>query len=178
MNHSVSCKQILNHNMNSIYHENLSFPAHLVDEPQEPCHESRDDNCEVTSNSSSIEPVHSSIFRPMEQENQSSPNQSTTSQSMPKSCVVSFTCDEEGDICLDPSNHDACTPLDYRRDWSIDDQSSLHKILRTNDSTIQESPYDLMKCESIASIDMESDCGEDFSSEPLGDWIEDDGIMW
>jgi len=162
--------------MNSTLKESESFPAHLVDEPQESS-ESIDDKSEVSSSSVLIEPIHPSIFRSLEQENFDGPNTGSSDQSIPKSCVVSFSCDEDGDICLDTPNHDACTPLDYRRDWSIDCQSSLQKIFRANDA-LQETSYDLLKCDSIASIDMESDCDEDFNSEPVGEWIDNEGIMW
>ncbi len=164
--------------MNSISQDN-SFPMHLVDEPQE-VNDSRDDKSVVSSSSVPIQP---SIFRPQEeQEKFAGPFTVIPDQSISKSSVVSFSCDEDGDICIPVEStptQDSCTPLDYRQDWSIDCRCChpLEKILRGNEH-VQDNSYDLLKCESIASIDMESDCDEDFSSEPVGEWFGNDGIMW
>lgn len=188
MNHSISFSKFTERIMNSS--TTKEYPLHLVDEMQETasCISSTISENEPMrtgdwdDNSATIEALHvdQSIFRSIEQKQDITPSED---HSIPKSCIVSFSGDEcEVSSLGDPTVCDTSMPLDYRHDWSIDNQSSLQVILQANESNarpIQDVSYDLMKCDSIVSIDMESDCEDaDLDSGPIADWIDSEDIMW
>jgi hypothetical protein len=97
---------------------------------------------------------------------------------MPRACVVSFASDSDD---YDTSDDDSTSPLDYHRDWSFEIQSTLKIVLRSNrlfdERNGGDELDDAMECDSIASIDVGSDYGDEINS-PMSEWSQNDDIIW
>ena len=160
-------------------------PVHLVDEEMSVARqtsdkfESRDDTITrpntIQSSSAKIVTPFPEIFRNSKTGNSIHSEQDVRdTKSLHTTNVVSFSCETDEETVTEDMD-DAITPLDYRREWSIEVPSSLQCILQSNELS-QEIPSDiLMDCESIA---FESVCGDDLSNEPIVDWIDSEDIIW
>jgi len=159
-------------------------PVHLVEEeihdsPQQDC---RDDT-DTLSMPVKIVTSLQDIFRPNSAHMTRDNSAHDEHANLPKMVVVSYASDsDDGDMSdYQSDDADSTTPLDYRRDWSCEIQNTLQNVLRSN-TLFQESTDtcvddDAMDCESIASIDVGSDYGDEINS-PLSEWINDDDVIW
>jgi len=93
-----------------------------------------------------------------------------------RSCIVSFSSDEEdGTSDLD----DLATPLDYRKDWSQEVKNTLKVFNASGMLLLDDDDDSNLRCESIASFDIDLDTRYELECQPLSEWIEDDeDIIW
>ena len=99
---------------------------------------------------------------------------------MPRENIVSYASDSDDCETSDTHDQDPTTPLDYRRDWSLETQNTLHVVLGVNtlfQSVDDDDLDDIIDCKSIASIDIDSDYEDEVNS-PISEWIHNENIIW
>jgi len=160
-------------------------PAHLVEEDIHDSHQ-QDYRDDIDTLSIPVKIVTSlqDIFRSTSANITSEYSAHDEHSNFPKMVVVSYASDsDDGDMSdYQSDDADSTTPLDYRQDWSCEMQNTLQNVLQSN-ALFQESTDDTfvdddaMDCESIASIDVGSDYGDEITS-PISEWINDDDVIW